>query len=86
MPSGGGDTLIFSYKRRLGTYFWVLIFLLVFRKSNIFGVWRFCGYFFFGGVGGGGHHNIRLDLGSFLCILGSFLQVKIQNVDILRGF
>ena len=39
-----------------------------------------------GGWGGGGHHNIRLDLGSFLCILGSFLQVKIQNVDILRGF
>ena len=27
----------------------------------------------------GGHHKTGLVLGSFICILGSFLQVKVQN-------
>ena len=26
-----------------------------------------------------GHHKIRLYFGSFLCILGSLLKVKVQN-------
>ena len=30
----------------------------------------------------GGHYKIGLHLGSFLCILGSFLKVKVQN----RGY
>ena len=30
----------------------------------------------------GGHHKIELYLGVFLCILGSFLKVKVQNGDI----
>ena len=40
---------------------------------NILGVWRFCGYFL--GV------ITKLDYiyGSFLCILDSFLNVKVQN-------
>ena len=29
-----------------------------------------------------GHHKIGLVLGSFLCILGSFFNVKVQNWDI----
>ena len=29
-----------------------------------------------------GHHKVRLYLGAFLCILGSFLKVKVQN----RGY
>ena len=33
----------------------------------------------------GGHHKIRLVRGSFLCNLGSFFKVKVQNLDILLG-
>ena len=35
--------------------------------------------------GGGGHHKIGLVLGSFLCILGTFFKVKVQNWDIFWG-
>ena len=51
----------------------------VFRKMNIFWIWRFCGYFL------GGHHKIGLVLGYFLCIIGSFLKSKVQNWDIFLG-
>ena len=32
-----------------------------------------------------GHHKIWLVLGSFLCILGSFFKVNVQNWDIFWG-
>ena len=35
--------------------------------------------------GGGGHHKIGLVWGSFLCNLGSFFKVKVQNWDIFLG-
>ena len=56
---GRGGTLIFSYIRRLGSFFWgskflISIFLGDFRKINIFGgmksLWIFLG----------GHHKIGL--------------------------
>ena len=75
-PQGG--TLIFSYIRRLGPFFWVQKFEFQYfwgfsEKLIFLGVWRFCGYFF--GV------ITKLDYikRSFLCILGSFLKVKVQN-------
>ena len=49
-------------------------------------LWIFFFFFFWGGGGGGGgHHNIGLYLGVFLCILGSFRQVKVQNGVIFWG-
>ena len=53
---GGGATPIFPYIRRLGPFFGVQnfefqYFVFFFRKMNIFGVWRFCRYFW-------GHHKI----------------------------
>ena len=33
----------------------------------------------------GGHHKIGLVGGSFLCNLGSFFKVKVQNWDIYLG-
>ena len=46
---GGGGTLIFSYIRRLGSFFWFKILnfniLWGFQKTNIFEAWRFCVYF-----------------------------------------
>ena len=36
-------------------------------------------FFFLGGGGGRGNHKIGLVLGVILCILGSFLKVKVQN-------
>ena len=33
----------------------------------------------------GGHHKIGLVWVSFLCILGSFFKVKVQNWDIFLG-
>ena len=33
----------------------------------------------------GGHHKIGLVLGSFLCILESFLRSKVQNWDFFGG-
>ena len=48
-PQAG--TLIFSYIRRLGSFFWVQNFEFQFfggfqKKKIFFGVWRFCGYLF----------------------------------------
>ena len=58
---GGGGTLIFSYIRRLGPFFWVQnfefrYFLGVFRKINIFLGMKILWIFF------GGHHRIGLYL------------------------
>ena len=36
-------------------------------------------FFFFFWGGGRGNHKIGLVLGVILCILGSFLKVKVQN-------
>ena len=68
--SRGGDTLIISYIRRLGSFFFlggggggskflISIFFEVFRKINIE---DFVDIFFFF-FGGGGHHKIGLYLG-----------------------
>ena len=75
VPRGeGGGTLIFSYIRRLGSFYWVqnFEFQYFFRFSEkwiFLGVWRFCGYFL------GSSQNWTI----FICILGSFLKVKVQN-------
>ena len=42
--------------------------------------------FFWGGGGGVGNHKIGLVLGVILCILGSFLKVKVQNWGYVFGF
>ena len=62
-----------------GSKFWISIFFGVFRKMNIFGGYEdfvdiFCG-----------HHKIGLVWGLFLCSLGSFYKVKVQNWDIFGG-
>ena len=44
-----------------------------FRKINFWGVWRFCGYFL------GVITKLDYTQGSFLCTLGPFLKVKLQN-------
>ena len=73
-----GDTLIFSYIRRLWPFlgFKILNFNILGdfqKKMNIFGgmkiLWIFLGVI------------TQLDslYGSFLCILGSFLKGKVQN-------
>ena len=69
-----GDTLIFLYIRRLGSFFWDQNF----EFQYFWGVsenWHEDFVDIFGGV------ITKLDyiLGSFLCILGSFLKVKVQN-------
>ena len=51
---------------------------LGFRKINIFGGMKILWIFF-------GSPQIGLYLGSFLCILGSFLKVKVQNRGIFFG-
>ena len=56
---GGGGTLIFSYIRRLGSFFGGSKFEFQYfwgfsEKLIFFGVRRFCGYFFFFFGGGGG--------------------------------
>ena len=45
----------------------------VFQKMNIFGVLRFCGYFF------GDHHNIGLYLGVISMHFRVFFKVKVQK-------
>ena len=77
---GGGVTLIFSFIR----IFWGpqnFEFLYIFRKMNIFGVLRFCEYFFFWGGGGvgPGHHNIGLYLGAISMHFRVFFKVNVQN-------
>ena len=68
---GGGGNLIFSYIHRLRSFFGVQIFG-VFRKNNIFWVWRFCGYFW-------GHHKIGLYLRVISMHFRVFLTIKVQN-------
>ena len=69
----GGDTLIFSYIRRLRPFLGVPNFEFQyfwgFQKNEYF-----LGYEDYVDILWG-HHKIRLYLGSFLCILGSFLKV-----------
>ena len=61
IPGGGGGTLIFSYIRRLGSFFWFKIsnfnMYWVYRKMNIFRCMKILWIFF------GGHHKIELYLG-----------------------
>ena len=75
---GGGGTLIFSYIRRLGPFFWgskfcISIFFWVFRKINIFLGMKILWIFFWG------HHKIGLYLEVISMHLRSFLRVKVQN-------
>ena len=79
-----GGTLIFSHIRRLGLFFWVqnsdFQYFFGFSEKRIyFGgmmiLWIFLG----------GHHKIGLVWGSFLCNLGSFFNVNVQNWDIFWG-
>ena len=78
IPVGQGaeGTMISSCIRRLGSNFgfkiFVSIFLGVFRK------WIFWGYEDYVDIFGG-HHRFGLYLGSFLCILGYFLKVKVKT-------
>ena len=51
-----------------------------FQKNDF---WR--GYEDFVDILWGGHHKIGLVLGSFLWIVGSFLQFKVQNGNIFVG-
>ena len=76
---GGGGTLIFSHIRRLGLFLGVKnsefqYFWGVFRKMIIF-----LGYEDFVDIFWGSSQ------GSFLCNLGSFFKVKVQNWDIFWG-
>ena len=71
-----------SYIRRLGVIFFCfkiwnfnIGFFLVFRKMNIFLAMKILWIFFLG------HPKVGLVLAVFLCILGSFLKVNIQNQD-----
>ena len=81
---GGGGVLWYIHTYVGSGYFLgfkILIFNIfgVFQKNDfflIFGVWRFCGYFW------GVITKLGYISGSFLCILGSFLKVKVQNGDI----
>ena len=71
-------TLIFSYIRRLGSFFggskfWFSIFLGVFRKNNIFGGIKNLWIFFWG------HHKIGLYLGVISIHFRVFSKVKVQN-------
>ena len=70
-------TLIFSYIRRLGSFFWVQIL-----NFNIF--WGFQNFFWFEDFVDflGVITKLVYILWSFLYILGSFLKVKVQS----RGY
>ena len=81
---GGGVTLIFSYIRRLGTFFWVQnfefqYFFGVFRKIDIVLGMKILWIFVWG------HHKIGLYLGEISMHLGSFLKVIVQNGDVFLG-
>ena len=78
-PRVGGGTLIFSYIRRLGSFFWVQIFVFqyffrVFRKINIFG-----GYDDFVDIFGG-HHKIGLYFVVISMHLGSWSRYRIWDI------
>ena len=81
---GGGGTLIFSYIRRLGPFFGVK-----FLNFNIFWGFQkneyFLGYENFVDIFLGSSQNWTSFYGLFLCILGSFLKVNMQNRDIFLG-
>ena len=87
MCVGGGGTLIFSYIRRLGSFFGLKI--LNFNISNI--LWGFqknkyvWGYEDFVDIFWGGHHEIGLYLGDSSMHLMGFLKVKVQNGGIFLG-
>ena len=76
-----GGTLIFSRIHRLGPFFGVqnseFQYFFWFSEKWIFFWGMKILWIFFGG-----HHKIGLVWGSFLCILGSFLKVNVQNWDI----
>ena len=78
-----GDTVIFSYIRRLGPFFGVK-----FLNFNIFCGFQknecFLGYEHFVDIFRG-HPKIGLVLGVIFMFLGSFLKVYIQNRDIFLG-
>ena len=79
-PRGKG-TLILSYIHRLGLFFWVQNFefqyFLGFQKND------YCfGYEDFVDIFLGSSQNWTIIKGSFLCILGSHLKVKVQNGSI----
>ena len=80
---GGGGTLIFSYIRRLGSFFW---FEIYFEFQYIFGFFQknvyFLGYEDFVNIFFGVTTKLDNNLGSFLCILWYFLKVKVENGDI----
>ena len=85
---GGGrysDNFIHTSARAIfgGSKFELQYFLVFFFSENEY----FFGYEDFVGGGGGAGVNTKLDYisGSFLCILGSFLKVKVQIVGILGG-
>ena len=76
---GGGGWVLWYFHTCIGFgHFWGLKILNLtifggFRKNEYFlGVWRFCGYFL------GIITKLNYIKGSFLCILGSFLKVKVQ--------
>ena len=79
------DNLIVSYIRRLGPFFFgggggskfeILIFLDFFRKlNNCLGMKNLILFL-------GCHHKSGLYFGPLLCILGSFLRIKVGNGNI----
>ena len=86
-PGGGGGTctLIFSYIRRLGSFFWIQnfefqYFFGVFRKINIFLVWIFCGYFL------GSSQNWTIFRDHFHAFKGLFLRSMYTMGDFFLGF
>ena len=79
-----GGTLIFSYIRRLGPFFWVqnseFQYFLGFQKNEYFwGVFRFCGYFFGSSQNWTSLRVISMQFRVF------FFKVKVQNWDIFLG-
>ena len=79
-PRGGGGGGVFWYFHTYvgsgnfwGSKFWISIFIGVFRKMNIFWGMQIL-WIFFGVITKLGHIKWL-----FLCILGSFLSVKVQN-------
>ena len=80
MGPGGGDTLIFSYIRRLGSFLGVQNFefqyFWEFPKKKYFLGYEDVDFF------GGSSQNWTIFSGHFFRILGSFLKAKVQN----RGY
>ena len=86
MSPRGEGTLIFTYIRRLGSFFRVknLEFQYLFgfsEKMNIFWGMKILWIFFFslGGGGGGGHQKIGLYLGDISMQFRVFFKVNVQN-------